>query len=368
MTHDLAQALLKQGCRVRVMAAVEGRYVDTQGKLHEHDDQAEVIHMPTFCVTSRFLCWLIFWIQAVLFVPFLRWDRCVLLTDPPFMLIIARVAQWIRRRPVFWWTMDLYPEGLSAGGVIKHDGLIYRLFHRMNEFGMRGLTGVIALGEAQLQRLREYRYLPEDGRVIVVPPWDSRPCPKPDPAQNSFLRQFNPDGKRLAVYAGNLGLAHSFQELIRAAKLMCERGEDDWRFLFIVRGARREELERASNGLPNVRISDYLPHDMTHEMLWGSDSHLITMIPGWEGIVVPSKLYGALQTASPVLFIGPENSDTALEIRKHKAGRVLPSGCSGEEIIAALKEMSESNGRLPAAPLMDCSGKIARFVIGTPLR
>jgi len=68
--------------------------------------------------------------------------------------------------------------------------------------------------------------------------------------------------------------------------------------------------------------------------------HLITMSPGWEGIVVPSKLYGCIRTGRPVLFIGPENADTAREIRAHDWGMALPPGANGEEVAAAILELA----------------------------
>ena len=64
------------------------------------------------------------------------------------------------------------------------------------------------------------------------------------------------------------------------------------------------------------------------------------MSPGWEGIVVPSKLYGCIRTGRPVLFIGPENADTAREIRARDWGKVLPAGASGEEVAAAILELA----------------------------
>jgi hypothetical protein len=68
--------------------------------------------------------------------------------------------------------------------------------------------------------------------------------------------------------------------------------------------------------------------------------HLITMSPGWEGIVVPSKLYGCIRTGRPVLFVGPENADTAREIRAHDWGMALPPGANGEEVAAAILELA----------------------------
>jgi hypothetical protein len=52
-------------------------------------------------------------------------------------------------------------------------------------------------------------------------------------------------------------------------------------------------------------------------------------------------LYGCIRTGRPVLFIGPENADTAREIRAHDWGKVLPSGASGEEVAAAMLDLAK---------------------------
>ena len=43
------------------------------------------------------------------------------------------------------------------------------------------------------------------------------------------------------------------------------------------------------------------PEELAGDMLWAAHIHVITMSEGWQGIVVPSKLYGILQTGAPDL-------------------------------------------------------------------
>ena len=86
------------------------------------------------------------------------------------------------------------------------------------------------------------------------------------------------------------------------------------------------------------------------------------MAEGWDGVVVPSKLYGALQTDAPILLIGPERSDTAMEIRRYGRGMVLPNGCGGARVVAALDALAArpcaSNAPAPGSG----AGMIADFI------
>jgi hypothetical protein len=88
--------------------------------------------------------------------------------------------------------------------------------------------------------------------------------------------------------------------------------------------------------------------------------HLITMSPGWEGIVVPSKLYGCIRTGRPVLFIGPENADTAREILANDWGGVLPPGASGELVAGAILELAARPTR--AVRPQQGAGAVAKLI------
>ena len=43
-----------------------------------------------------------------------------------------------------------------------------------------------------------------------------------------------------------------------------------------------------------------------------------------------------MRTGRPVLFLGPEQSDTAREIRKHGWGEVLPPDAGGDDVAKAI--------------------------------
>ena len=66
------------------------------------------------------------------------------------------------------------------------------------------------------------------------------------------------------------------------------------------------------------------------------------MQPRSVGIIVPSKLYGVLQTEAPVLFVGPEDADTAYELQKFGRGRSLPTESDGRLVAGALDKLAQS--------------------------
>jgi len=150
--------------------------------------------------------------------------------------------------------------------------------------------------------------------------------------------------RRVALYAGNLGEGHEAADLVEAARCLQDLGRRDWALVMVCRGSGLAAVREAAADLPALLLRDYVPESEAAALLWAADVHLITMKPGWEGVIVPSKLYGALQTASPVLFIGPAESGTAQEILRQGRGKVLKPGCGGAAVIGALDELGRQAG------------------------
>lgn len=411
MAQDVARKLLEDGHEVVALAssgAYEGSGQSNAVELQSERMRVELVRVPRWM--PRLLAWLWFTWRARKRIPQMDWDVCVLMTDPPLLPLLAAraasdkwrvmsdecrnpeqaqkgrpAAQPPRRAPrkVTVWLMDLYPEALAASGRMGTTSPVYRWYFSRRQHGLGVCDLLVCLGEAQKERLG--RELTERVRTVVIPPWDDRGMIAP--AAESSLRN-------MALYAGNLGEAHSFEEILAAAKHL----PPDWTIRFAVRGAKLGALKAklrsdewrvtgdesgsasafaAANdsrfhdsaagqaGVTSgslkfadlklktagavVHVSGYANEEETPGLLVSARVHLITMSPGWEGIVVPSKLYGCLRTGRPVLFIGPESADTAREIREHGWGAVLPSGANGEAVASAILELAEWPTK-PASP------------------
>jgi hypothetical protein len=176
------------------------------------------------------------------------------------------------------------------------------------------------------------------------------------------LKRYGWEDLNIALYAGNLGEGHTFREFVEGARWFHLRKRRDWLFVFAVRGSGVASLRAEMGDQPNVRVMDYLPEVETAPLLWSATVHLISMKPGWEGVIVPSKLYGVIKTEAPVLFIGPGDADIAEEVRRLRRGKVLPSGSDGTAVASALEELGQPRWR--ASPVTDVAGveRVADYV------
>jgi glycosyltransferase involved in cell wall biosynthesis len=138
------------------------------------------------------------------------------------------------------------------------------------------------------------------------------------------------------MYSGNLGLAHCFEEFLEAARRL--RRREDMVFLYVGDGPRLDEVKSAqeAEGLTNIRFLKYFPREMLHASLTTADVHLISMREEMTGIVVPGKLYGAMASGRPTLFVGPDHCESADTIRWADCGATIRLG-DVDSLVASLE-------------------------------
>src|SRR5262249_273170 len=187
-----------------------------------------------------------------------------------------------------------------------------------------------------------------DSRLATIPVWSREDEIYPLPREGHPLRtSLGLDGKFVAMYSGNLGLAHAFDEFLAAARRFRAEGRDDVVFLFGGDGPRMAEVRRAQEAgrLENVRILDYFPREQLHASLSLADVHLISMRREMTGIVVPCKLYGAMASSRPALFVGPEHCESADTIRRSDCGLTIRLG-DVDGLVEALTGLAADPQRL----------------------
>jgi glycosyltransferase involved in cell wall biosynthesis len=166
------------------------------------------------------------------------------------------------------------------------------------------------------------------GQVRVIPNWapGGNALAPVAPGENGLRKQWGLEGKFVAAYSGNLGRVHVFGPLLAAAAAL--RDEAGVVFLFVGSGPQRETLERKARllGLDNVQFQPAQPQARLAESLSIADVHLVTLRPGCENLVYPSKLYGIAAVARPLVYVGPSNCEFARTIQQGGFGIAVPDG------------------------------------------
>jgi glycosyltransferase involved in cell wall biosynthesis len=96
-----------------------------------------------------------------------------------------------------------------------------------------------------------------------------------------------------------------------------------------------------------VQLRDYVPEARLGESLAACDLHLVTLLPAFEGLVVPSKFYAVAAAGRAVIFVGDPDGEIARAIAGAECGVSVASG-NAEGLAAAIRDLRASPDRLRA--------------------
>jgi colanic acid biosynthesis glycosyl transferase WcaI len=339
---DLAGSLADEGYECHVLCS-QGSYKSGEPRPPAHEIH-EGVHIHRIWATSlgrrgtwsRMTDYLSFYVGALIKALVLpHFDVVVTLTTPPLIGLLGTLLQRLRGSRHVSWSMDLHPDASLALHRMSPRSLLGRLMIWLSGVVYRRPDKVVVLGPYMADRIALKDVPPE--RIATIPVWSRRDEIYPTPRGANPLRKSLGIGQAfVAMYSGNMGLAHSFDEFLEAARLLRDR--PDIVFLFVGGGPRQSEVKAAVDreGLHNIRLLDSVPRGSLHVSLSLADTHLISMRPEMTGIVVPGKLYGAMAAGRPAIFVGPEHCETADTIRSAGCGITVASG-DAPGLVAALE-------------------------------
>lgn len=332
MLTDLSAALVRKGYEVAVVTSRQ-TYEDAKADLANRDVVAGVhvyrvdgFRFGRASLLGRALDYLSFYVLS--FIKLLsitcRGDVIVAKTDPPLISVVAYVAAKLRGAKLVNWLQDVFPEVAVALGVISSK-LISGPVTRLRNLSLRGAEANVVLSERMMAHVMAQGV--DIGSIVTIPNWadGSRILPVPA-SENSLRREWGLENKFVVGYSGNMGRAHEFDTLIRGIKRL--RSLDNICFLFIGGGAGKALIERQVEEarLDSCLFKPYQPRDSLSKSLSVPDIHIVSLQPSLEGMIFPSKIYGIMAAARPVIFIGDSNGDVAKLVGSINCGLSIAVG------------------------------------------
>jgi colanic acid biosynthesis glycosyl transferase WcaI len=310
---DVGKELVRRGHRVIVYTADHG-YDDPSVAYPRREtiDGVEVrrVRLSSFgkgSIPIRLLGGALFVTQVILRAAFIRGvDAILASTSPPIGPWGAVVLGLVHRAPVKYWVMDVNPDQMVALGMLGPRSLPARAFDYLNRVVLRRAQDVIVLDRFMAERINSKVDVSE--KLVILPPW-----PAEDPAdvvshdENPFRKEHGLAGKLVVMYSGNHGPSNPLTTIIEAGKRLCN--ESRLVLLFVGGGVGKREVEDAR--CPNIRSLPYQPREMLGHSLAAADVHVVTVGDDVRGIVHPSKIYGAMAVARPILLVGPAENHVA---------------------------------------------------------
>ena len=260
---------------------------------------------PRVQMKKRLLNYLSYVALAVPGSLFISSDVVLAMTDPPFEGIVGAIVALLKGKPYVYNIRDLYPD-MAVGGSIVKPGLLAQIWERLHRWALRHATTVMVLGEDMRNRILAKGVNPER-LAIVRDGAETRPTAVvPAAADGQVVNAIRGQFKFVLLHAGNLGFYGAWNTLLEGARRLADQGVG---LVFVGEGAQKENLQRASASIPNVRFLPFFPPSKIPSVLAAADAHVITVKRGLEGVVVPSKMYGILVAGKPILAVAPPECD-----------------------------------------------------------
>jgi len=293
-----------------------------------------------------------------------RVDYVMAGSQPPILGGLLGVAgKWInllrgKRAKLLYNIQDYNPEQTMVIGYSRQR-ILLKMMMILDKFSCMMADKVIVVGRDMLDTMQK-RFTLRSGKIsqrmpktVFINNWmDERavyPLEASDPGVAAFREKYGLTGKRVIMYSGNIGLYYDLNQLMK----VIERFKEDERivFPFVGDGAKKGEIQAYAEA-HNLKNVVFIPYQAKEELIFSlnaADIHWVINAKGIKGISCPSKLYGVLAVAKPVLAVLEEGTEARNVVEKTRCGMAASPGeydeiariiewaaaLSDEELIAA---------------------------------
>lgn len=256
------------------------------------------------------------------------WDGVVWYSPPIFHGFLANALKKRSRCKGYLILRDIFPEWAVDLGLMKR-GLAYRFFDAVAryQYSVADVIGVQSPGNRAYFEM--WRQEPAR-RLEVLANWLSQPAQARCPIR---ISQTPLRGRKVLVYAGNMGAAQGMYILLDLATQCLSR--KDIGFLFVGRGSDAQRLQELSRQrrLDNVLFHDEIHPDEIPDLYAQCSAGLVALDPRHKSHNIPGKFLTYMQSGLPVLANVNAGNDLAQMIRSERVGQVCESNRMDELLI-----------------------------------
>lgn len=229
---------------------------------------------------------------------------------------------------------DIFPQWAADMGLLSR-GFVFQFLDLIARYQYRSADVIGVQSPGNLAFFNAFRDLYPDCRLEVLQNWLGEP---PDQRCSVDVARTKLAGRRVFVYAGNMGVAQQMDKLLDLALLM--RGRDDVGFLLVGRGS---EVQRLMRHADEHRLDNVLFHDeITPEEIPGlyRQCHvgMVFLDSRHRTHNIPGKFLTYMQSGIPVLASINKGNDLKGLVETHRVGRVSVDA-EGADLLALVDKM-----------------------------
>ena len=216
---------------------------------------------------------------------------------------------------------DIFPQWAVDMGLMGR-GLPYRFFETVAryQYSVADVIGVQTPGN--LEFFKDWVDRKPGRQLEVLQNWLAKPADDPCSIK---IGKTPLAGRKILVYAGNMGVAQGMDILLDLADRLQNR--PDIGFLFVGRGSDAKRLQAAASArcLGNVLFHDEIHPDEIPALYAQCHIGLIALDPRHRTHNIPGKFLSYMQSGLPVLANINAGNDLAKVIRENDVGQACES-------------------------------------------
>ena len=334
-SNDIAFELAKRGHKVDVLTGIPnypgGKYYKGYGVFKRRLERVKGVRIYRALLLPRAggegfslaLNYFSFAFSASIWAAFLslrgKYDAIIVHENSPVTQgIPAVIAKKIRKTPLYFWVLDLWPESLISAGGVRNKRII-SFFESITRFIYNNSDKILISSNGFAESILAKGDYKE--KLIYFPNWGEDVFLSSPKSQIPDL----PEGFKI-MFAGNIGEAQDFDSILEAAKEL--RDYSDIKWVFVGDGRRLSWVKDyiASNHLAETVFTlGKLPLEAMPALFKRADVMLVSLKdePIFN-LTIPAKLQAYMAAARPV--IGMLNGEGAEIIKQANCGAVVMAG------------------------------------------
>lgn len=335
---DLCEDLVKVGYQVKVIAGNPTEIYQKEIKVvrKENFKGIEIVRLRNtrlskYNMAGRIINYLTFHLSIFFHLIFTQSpDLVIVLSTPPFISVHGVFLKVFKNCKVIYNVQDLFPELAVQLNKLKNKTFI-SVLKSLSRFIISRMDRVVVVGEYMEKKIKEEitKDCKTEQHISTIHNWADGKKIKIIEDNNNYLKnEWGLEGKFIILYSGNIGYLHEFDTIINTAESLQKKGHHDILFVFVGEGIKKEYIKNEVNkkDLNNFLFFPYQPRENLTYSLGLADVSLVTLEKGFEGMVVPSKIYGILASGSPVIGIVGRDSEITDIISDAKCGKLVQIG------------------------------------------
>ena len=351
--NDMAFELAARGHDVDVMTAIpdypKGRFYDGYGLFKRRSETVNGVRVFRSPIIPRgdgsavrmalnYISYTFFAVCHALRIGLTRkYDAVIVFQISPVMVgIPAVIIRKMRKTPVYFWVLDLWPESLAAAGGIRRR-YILGAFGRLTEWLYRNSDKILISSKGFRKSICEKGDF--DSRILHFPNWVDSAMERRGGTDYSVPAI--PEGF-VVMFAGNMGDAQDLPSVMKAAERLKPHG--DIHFVFLGDGRMKawvEEYVREYGLEHTVHCLGRHPLESMPEFFSRADV-LFLSLKDTEifALTVPARLQSYMAAGKQVVAM--LNGEGADIIEESQCGYSVPAGDS-EALARLLLELSRED-------------------------